>query len=49
MHKTQEYQSVKDFLKNYKEDKKTSSKKQAQKIYTTIESGIYKGKKNFTS
>ncbi|EAK5747865.1 16S rRNA (guanine(966)-N(2))-methyltransferase RsmD [Campylobacter lari] len=45
MHKTQEYQSVKDFLKNYKEDKKTSSKKQAQKIYTTIESGIYKGKK----
>ncbi|EAJ6152163.1 16S rRNA (guanine(966)-N(2))-methyltransferase RsmD [Campylobacter lari] len=45
MHKTQEYQSVRDFLKNYKEDKKTSSKKQAQKIYTTIESGIYKGKK----
>ncbi|EAJ6452910.1 RsmD family RNA methyltransferase [Campylobacter lari] len=45
MHKTQEYQSVKDFLKNYKEDKKTSSKKQAQKIYTTIASGIYKGKK----
>ncbi|EAK0823387.1 16S rRNA (guanine(966)-N(2))-methyltransferase RsmD [Campylobacter lari] len=45
MHKTQEYQSVKDFLKNYKEDKKTNSKKQTQKIYTTIESGIYKGKK----
>ncbi|EAJ0348442.1 16S rRNA (guanine(966)-N(2))-methyltransferase RsmD [Campylobacter lari] len=45
MHKTQEYQSVRNFLKNYKEDKKTSSKKQAQKIYTTIESGIYKGKK----
>ncbi|EFO9213581.1 16S rRNA (guanine(966)-N(2))-methyltransferase RsmD [Campylobacter lari] len=45
MHKTQEYQSVRDFFKNYKEDKKTSSKKQAQKIYTTIESGIYKGKK----
>ncbi|EAK0441038.1 16S rRNA (guanine(966)-N(2))-methyltransferase RsmD [Campylobacter lari] len=45
MHKTQEYQSVRDFLKNYKENKKTSSKKQAQKIYTTIESGIYKGKK----
>ncbi|EAK1249494.1 MULTISPECIES: RsmD family RNA methyltransferase [Campylobacter] len=45
MHKTQEYQSVRDFLKNYKEDKKTSSKKQAQKIYTAIESGIYKGKK----
>ncbi|ECW8954270.1 16S rRNA (guanine(966)-N(2))-methyltransferase RsmD [Campylobacter lari] len=40
MHKTQEYQSVKDFLKNYKEEKK-----QTQKIYTTIESGIYKGKK----
>ncbi|EAK0847298.1 RsmD family RNA methyltransferase [Campylobacter lari] len=45
MHKTQEYQSVKDFLKNYKEDKKTNSKKQTQKIYTAIESGIYKGKK----
>ncbi|MCV3387650.1 RsmD family RNA methyltransferase [Campylobacter sp. IFREMER_LSEM_CL2256] len=45
MHKIQEYQSVKDFLKNYKEDKKTNSKKQTQKIYTTIESGIYKGKK----
>lgn len=45
MYKTQEYQSVKDFLKNYKEDKKTSPKKQTQKIYTTIESGIYKGKK----
>ncbi|MBT0741545.1 RsmD family RNA methyltransferase [Campylobacter lari] len=45
MHKTQEYQSVKDFLKNYKEEKKTNSKKQTQKIYTTIESGIYKGKK----
>ncbi|EAK0951425.1 16S rRNA (guanine(966)-N(2))-methyltransferase RsmD [Campylobacter lari] len=45
MHKTQEYQSVRDFLKNYKENKRTSSKKQAQKIYTTIESGIYKGKK----
>ncbi|EGK8090667.1 16S rRNA (guanine(966)-N(2))-methyltransferase RsmD [Campylobacter lari] len=45
MYKTQEYQSVKDFLKNYKEDKKTNSKKQTQKIYTTIESGIYKGKK----
>ncbi|MCV3453496.1 RsmD family RNA methyltransferase [Campylobacter sp. FU_520] len=45
MHKTQEYQSVRDFLKNYKEDKKTNSKKQTQKIYTTIESGIYKGKK----
>ncbi|HEC1782058.1 RsmD family RNA methyltransferase [Campylobacter lari] len=45
MHKTQEYQSVKDFLKNYKEDKKANLKKQTQKIYTTIESGIYKGKK----
>ncbi|MBT0827449.1 RsmD family RNA methyltransferase [Campylobacter lari] len=45
MYKTQEYQSVKDFLKNYKEGKKTNSKKQTQKIYTTIESGIYKGKK----
>ncbi|MCV3446671.1 RsmD family RNA methyltransferase [Campylobacter lari] len=45
MHKTQEYQSVKDFLKNYKEEKKSNSKKQTQKIYTTIESGIYKGKK----
>ncbi|EAH4571061.1 RsmD family RNA methyltransferase [Campylobacter sp. 2352 PW] len=45
MHKIQEYQSVKDFLKNYKEDKKTNSKKQTQKIYTTIESGIYKSKK----
>ncbi|AJC85921.1 RsmD family RNA methyltransferase [Campylobacter sp. RM16704] len=47
MHKTQEYQSVKEFLKNYKEkeSKKANSKKQTQKIYTTIESGIYKGKK----
>ncbi|AJD05941.1 RsmD family RNA methyltransferase [Campylobacter lari] len=45
MHKAQEYQSVKDFLKNYKEEKKSNSKKQTQKIYTTIESGIYKGKK----
>ncbi|CAM4066458.1 RsmD family RNA methyltransferase [Campylobacter armoricus] len=47
MHKTQEYQSVKEFLKKYKEkeSKQVNSKKQNQKIYTTIESGIYKGKK----
>ncbi|WP_139451676.1 RsmD family RNA methyltransferase [Campylobacter armoricus] len=47
MHKTQEYQSVKEFLKKYKEkeNKQVNSKKQNQKIYTTIESGIYKGKK----
>ncbi|OCX43128.1 16S rRNA (guanine(966)-N(2))-methyltransferase RsmD [Campylobacter ornithocola] len=47
MYKTQEYQSVKEFLKNHKEKevKKIKPTKQGQKIYTTIESGVYKGKK----
>lgn len=46
MRKNPEYQSVKDFLNSYKEkEKKKSNAKKIPKIYTSIESGIYKGKK----
>ncbi|AJC90317.1 RsmD family RNA methyltransferase [Campylobacter subantarcticus] len=46
MCKNPAYQSVKDFLNSYKEkEKKKSNAKKVPKIYTSIESGIYKGKK----